>query len=68
MPIRLNESRFSDTTPCLAWNLLYEERGIRHACEGDTFSLATKYIVNRSLWRADHHVQHRTCSTSTPTS
>ncbi len=23
----LNESHFSDTTPCLAWNMLYEERG-----------------------------------------
>ena len=45
----LNESHFSDTTPCLAWNLLYEERGILWACEGDTYSLVTKYIINRSL-------------------
>ena len=24
----LNESAFSDCTPCLAWNLLYQERGL----------------------------------------
>ncbi len=45
----LNESHFSDTTPCLAWNLLFEERGIIWACEGDTYSLVTTHIVNRSL-------------------
>jgi hypothetical protein len=45
----LNESHFSDTTPCLAWNLLYMERGIVWACEGDTFSLMTKFLVNRAL-------------------
>lgn len=45
----LNESHFSDTTPCLAWNLLYQESGIMWACEGDTFSLVTKFIINRSL-------------------
>jgi hypothetical protein len=45
----LNESHFSDTTPCLAWNLLYEERGILWACEGDTVSLVTKYLINKSL-------------------
>lgn len=45
----LNESFYSDTTPCLAWNLLFEERGIMWACEGDTLSLLTKYIVYKSL-------------------
>ncbi|MCF7929315.1 MAG: hypothetical protein K9L68_11095, partial [Spirochaetales bacterium] len=45
----LNESHFSDTTPCLAWDLLFEERGIIWACEGDTLSLITKYLVYKSL-------------------
>jgi hypothetical protein len=45
----LNESFFSDTTPCLAWNLLYEEKGLIWACEGDTMALTTKYIINKSL-------------------
>ncbi len=45
----LNESFYTDTTPCLAWNLLFEEREIMWACEGDTLSLLTKYIVYKSL-------------------
>ncbi len=45
----LNESRFSDTTPCLAWNMLYEERGLIWGCEGDTVSMLTKYILHKSL-------------------
>ena len=45
----LNESHFSDTTPCLAWDLLYDELGILWACEGDTMALMTKYLINRSL-------------------
>lgn len=45
----LNESHFSDTTPCLAWDLLFQERGIMWVCEGDTVSLTTKYIINKSL-------------------
>ena len=45
----LNESHFSDTTPCLAWNMLFEEKGIIWGCEADTMSMATKYIINRSL-------------------
>ena len=45
----LNESHFSDSTPCLAWDLLYAERGVLWACEGDTLSLATKYIIHKSL-------------------
>src|SRR4051794_5425749 len=28
----LNESHFSDTTPCLAWNYLYEEKKIMWGC------------------------------------
>ncbi len=45
----LNESFYSDTTPCLAWNMLYEQEGIMWVCEGDTLSLLTKYIVNKAL-------------------
>ena len=45
----LNESFYSDTTPCLAWNMLYEEKKIIWACEADTLSLLTNYIINKSL-------------------
>jgi hypothetical protein len=45
----LNESRFSDTTPCLAWNMLYEERRLIWGCEADTVSMLTKYLLNKSL-------------------
>jgi len=45
----LNESAFSDTTPCLAWNMLYEEAGLMWACEGDTLSLLTMYLLHKSL-------------------
>jgi len=40
----LNESFLSDTTPCLAWNMLYERDKILWACEGDTLTLVSKYI------------------------
>lgn len=45
----LNESHFSDTTPCLAWNMLYEERRLIWGCEADTVSMVTKYILHHSL-------------------
>jgi len=45
----LNESHFSDTTPCLAWNMLFEERGLIWGCEADTVSMLTKYILHKSL-------------------
>ena len=45
----LNESHFSDTTPCLAWNMLYEELGILWGCEADTMSMLTKYLLNKVL-------------------
>ena len=45
----LNESFYSDTTPCLAWNMLFEEKGILWACEADTMVLLTKYMIYRSL-------------------
>ncbi len=45
----LNESRFSDTTPCLAWSMLYDERRLIWGCEGDTLSMMTKYLLHHSL-------------------
>ncbi len=45
----LNESHFSDTTPCLAWNMLYEERGLIWGCEADTVSMLTKHLLHKSL-------------------
>jgi hypothetical protein len=45
----LNESRFSDTTPCLAWNMLYEDGGLLWGCEADTMSMVSKYVLHHSL-------------------
>lgn len=45
----LNESHFSDTTPCISWNMLFDEKGILWACEGDILSLATEYVVYKSI-------------------
>lgn len=45
----LNESFYSDTTPCLAWAMLFEEKGLLWACEADTMSLLSKYIIHKSL-------------------
>jgi hypothetical protein len=45
----LNESFYSDSTPCLAWDLLFEEKGLLWACEADTMSLLSKVIIHRSL-------------------
>lgn len=45
----LNESFYSDTTPCLAWNMLFEEKGIIWACEADIMALLTKYMIYHSL-------------------
>ena len=45
----LNESRFSDTTPCLAWSMFYEERRLIWGCEADIMSMITKYVLHNSL-------------------
>jgi hypothetical protein len=45
----LNESHFSDTTPCLAWNLLFEERGLVWGCEADTVAMLTKHLAIHGL-------------------
>ncbi|MDD5673051.1 MAG: hypothetical protein PHC61_02720 [Chitinivibrionales bacterium] len=45
----LNESEYADTTPCLAWDLLYRERRLIGACEADTLSLMTMFMLERSF-------------------
>ena len=45
----LNESETSPTTPCLAWNLLFEERGLMWGCEADLTSMLTKYLAYQCL-------------------
>lgn len=48
----LNESFHCDTTPCLAWNMLFERDNIIFACEGDTLTLLSTYILYRSIGKA----------------
>ncbi len=45
----LNESFYADTTPCLAWTMLFEKDGIIFACEGDTLTLLSNYMIYESL-------------------
>jgi len=45
----LNESMFSETTPCLAWNLLYEEQRMVWGCEADLVSMLTKVLIDKIL-------------------
>jgi hypothetical protein len=45
----LNESMFSDTTPCLAWNFLFEDERLVWGCEGDLVSMLTKVLVGKTL-------------------
>ncbi len=45
----LNESHFSDTTPCLAWNMLYQEEALTWGCEADTVSMLTQHVLHSSL-------------------
>jgi len=45
----LNESFYCDSTPCLAWNMLFEKDDIIWACEGDTLTLLSTFILYRSL-------------------
>jgi hypothetical protein len=45
----LNESATSTTTPCLAWSMLFEERGLIWGCEADLTSMITKYLIYESL-------------------
>jgi hypothetical protein len=45
----LNESQFSESSPCLAWNVLYQQRGLIWGCEADALAMVTKYILHKSL-------------------
>jgi hypothetical protein len=45
----LNESHFSDSTPCLAWNMLFAERGLVWGCEADTVAMLTKHLAIHGL-------------------
>ena len=45
----LNESQYSDSTPCLAWNMLYEEKKLIWGCEADIVSMLTMHILHKSL-------------------
>ncbi len=45
----LNESMHCQTTPCLIWNMLFEQVGIIWCCEGDTLSLISTYVLWQSL-------------------
>lgn len=45
----LNESFHCESTPCLAWNMLFERDGIVWACEGDTLTMLSNYILYCSL-------------------
>ncbi len=45
----LNKSMYSDTTPCLAWNLLYEDRKLVWGCEGDLVSMLTEVLISKTI-------------------
>ena len=45
----LNESFHSCTTPCLAWNWIYEYDHIIWACEGDTVTMISEFIIQEPL-------------------
>jgi len=45
----LNESMFSDTTPCLAWNFLYEDQRMVWGCEGDLVTMMTKVLIDKTI-------------------
>ncbi|MGK7393255.1 MAG: hypothetical protein ACNS62_01740 [Candidatus Cyclobacteriaceae bacterium M3_2C_046] len=45
----LNESKSCDTTPCLAWNLLYQEKNLVWGCEADTMVMLTEILADKVL-------------------
>lgn len=45
----LNESHSCDTTPCLAWNLLYQEEKLVWGCEADTLVMLTEILADKIL-------------------
>lgn len=47
----LNESFHSSTTPCLAWNWLFEYDHVLWSCEGDLVSLLSQAVFWQALWK-----------------
>jgi hypothetical protein len=45
----LNESHSCDTTPCLAWNFLYQEQKLVWGCEADTMVMLTEILADKVL-------------------
>ena len=45
----LNESHFSDTTPCMALTMLFEDRRVMWGCEADLVSMLTGYLLYHTL-------------------
>jgi hypothetical protein len=45
----LNESHHCDTTPCLAWNLLYQEKNLVWGCEADIMVMITEMLADKVL-------------------
>jgi len=45
----LNESLFCETTPCLAWNLLYEDCRMVWGCEADLVAMLTKVLIAKTI-------------------
>ncbi len=45
----LNESMFSETTPCLAWNFLFEDQRMVWGCEADLVSMLTKVLIHKTI-------------------
>ncbi len=45
----LNESMYSETTPCLAWNFLYNDRRMVWGCEGDLVTMMTEVLIDKTI-------------------
>ncbi len=45
----LNESQYSNSTPCLAWNMLFEDQRIVWGCEADLVTMMTEVLIDRTL-------------------
>ncbi len=45
----LNESMYSETTPCLAWNFLYNDKRIVWGCEGDLVTMMTELLIEKTI-------------------
>lgn len=45
----LNESMYSDTTPCLAWNFLFEDQRMVWGCEADLVSMLTEILIGKTI-------------------